>query len=209
MIKVVIFDFDGTLVQSRDLAIRLFNHFADKYGYNKMKEGEIKYLATLSIKDRLKLLGCPIYKLPFLLVDMKKKYKQDVIHLDIVPGIQDVLNRLKQDGIKIGILSSNTKENVMFWLDTHQIKYFDFIHTASNLFGKDKAINGILHQYNIPKNEVLYVGDEVRDAEACRKVGVSFMAVTWGFDAEDLLAMGKPEFLIHHPQDILGVVRSV
>ncbi|XEC93728.1 HAD-IA family hydrolase [Paenibacillus tarimensis] len=209
MFRVVIFDFDGTLVQSRDLAIRLFNHFADKYRYRTMKEGDIQHLATLSIKNRLKLLGCPMYKLPMLLIDMKKKYRQDVIGLDAVSGIQDVLIRIKQQGIAIGILSSNNAENIHSFLELNDLKLFDFVFTASNLFGKDKAISRLMKDKGISNLEMLYIGDEIRDVEACKKMNVPCAAVTWGFDAEDLLAKGNPEFLIHHPEDILEVVRSV
>lgn len=208
-LKYIVFDFDGTLVQTRELAIRLFNFFADKYGYRKMEDGDMEYLASLPIKKRLRRLGCPLYKLPLLLVDVKKKYKQDVIGLRMDPEIGDMLIRLKQTGLKIGILSSNTEENITFWLDNHQVDVFDFICTGGNLFGKHKAIKNILKRFGIQKDEMLYVGDEVRDAEACLKVGVPFIAVSWGFDSAELLLKGKPAAVAHQPSELDEIIERL
>jgi phosphoglycolate phosphatase len=178
MLKAVIFDFDGTLVYSKPLAIQLFNDFADKYGYRKISDDEVEYLSTLSISNRLKALKCPMYKLPMLLIDMKKKYKRDVVTLGSVAGIREALGELKKRGVTIGIISSNCEENIRSFLELNQIDAFDFVFTASNIFGKDKAILRLMKEKGISSSEILYVGDELRDIEACNKIHVPCVAVT-------------------------------
>lgn len=208
MYKVIIFDFNGTLVQSKYLVVKLMNDLAGKYGYEKIKDEDIEYLASLSIRERLKVMKCPIYKLPLLVADVKKKYKDDVIHLDIVPGIRDVLSEIKVQGTTIGILSSNSEDNIQKFLGIHDISMFDFIYTASNIFGKEKALRKLLKERGISKDEVLYIGDELRDAEACMNSGIACAMVTWGYDAEELLLQGKPNFLIHEPKELYHILAS-
>lgn len=208
MYKVIIFDFNGTLVQSKYLVVKLMNDLAGKYGYEKIKDEDIEYLASLSIRERLKVMKCPIYKLPLLVADVKKKYKDDVIHLDIVPGIRDVLSEIKVQGTTIGILSSNSEDNIRKFLGIHDISMFDFIYTASNIFGKEKALRKLLKERGISKDEVLYIGDELRDAEACMNSGIACAMVTWGYDAEELLLQGKPNFLIHEPKELYQILAS-
>jgi phosphoglycolate phosphatase len=207
MFKTVIFDFDGTLVYSRPLAIQLFNDFADKYGYRKISDDEVEYLSRLSISNRLKALKCPMYKLPGLLIDMKKKYKRDVVTLGSVAGIREVLEDLKKDGVTIGILSSNYEENIRSFLELNQIDTFDFIFTASNIFGKDKAILRLIKEKGISLGEILYVGDELRDIEACNKIHVPCMAVTWGFEAQELLVSANPQYIVHEPAEICNIIQ--
>ncbi|MGM1046231.1 MAG: HAD-IA family hydrolase [Bacillota bacterium] len=209
MYKVLIFDFNGTLVQSKYLVVKLMNDLADKYGYEKIKDEDIEHLASLSIRERLKVMKCPIYKLPMLVADVKKKYKDDVIDLDIVPGIRDVLSGVKSQGMTMGILSSNSEDNIQKFLGIHDSQMFDFVYTASNIFGKEKALRKLLKERGISKDEVLYIGDELRDAEACRNTGIACAMVTWGYDAEELLIQGKPTYLIHEPEELYQIVASV
>ncbi|WP_422659575.1 HAD-IA family hydrolase [Paenibacillus sp. EC2-1] len=208
MYKVIIFDFNGTLVQSKYLVVKLMNDLAGKYGYEKIKDEDIEHLASLSIRERLKVMKCPIYKLPMLVADVKKKYKDDVVHLDIVPGIRDVLSEIKVQGTTIGILSSNSEDNIQKFLGIHDISIFDFIYTASNIFGKEKALRKLLKERGISKDEVLYIGDELRDAEACMNSGIACAMVTWGYDAEELLLQGKPNFLVHEPKELYHILAS-
>lgn len=208
MYKVIIFDFNGTLVQSKYLVVKLMNDLAGKYRYEKIKDEDIEYLASLSIRERLKVMKCPIYKLPLLVADVKKKYKDDVVHLDIVPGIRDVLSEIKVQGTTIGILSSNSEDNIRKFLGIHDLSMFDFIYTASNIFGKEKALRKLLKERGISKDEVLYIGDELRDAEACMNSGIACVMVTWGYDAEELLLRGKPNFLIHEPKELYQILAS-
>jgi phosphoglycolate phosphatase len=52
----------------------------------------------------------------------------------------------------------------------------------------------------------LYVGDEVRDIQACKKSFVKIIAVTWGFDIPDVLKSHNPDFLVSTPKEILDII---
>lgn len=203
----LIFDFDGTIVQSKILAIQLFNELSEKYGGRKINKDDIAYLSDLSVPDRLRALNVPLHKLPALILEGKREYNRAAVGLQPVEGIRDLLFGLKDNGYTLGILSSNTTENIQRFLDSYGLTVFDFVHSATNLFGKHKAITNMARKLQIDRNQMLYVGDELRDIQACKKIGVNIVAVTWGFDSAALLAAAKPDFLCHSPEALADLLR--
>jgi phosphoglycolate phosphatase len=63
-------------------------------------------------------------------------------------------------------------------------------------------------KFQIDRNQMLYVGDELRDVQACKKIGVKIAAVTWGFDSAPLLAASKPDLLCHSPAAFADLLRA-
>ena len=124
----------------------------------------------------------------------------------IFPQIKYLLLKLKQKKFKLGILSSNSKENIENFLKANDLLIFDFIHSEKNLFGKGKALKSLLKKYNLKKEETVYIGDEVRDIDACRENGIKIISVTWGFNKNEILQLNRPDYLVNRPQEILKIV---
>jgi hypothetical protein len=70
MIKHVIFDFDGTIVDSISLSIELFNELAIKYKFNKIVNDELEYLRSLSFMERCRAVKVPLYRIPMLGIEI-------------------------------------------------------------------------------------------------------------------------------------------
>lgn len=140
MIKHVIFDFDGTIVESRYLTVELLNELAPKYRLRKIKESEYEHLRSLSIPQRCKAINLPFYKLPMLKMELTQKYRRAAASLETISGIKEVLGKLKAGGMALSIISSNSAENINTFLTHNKINFFDNIISSSGLFGKDKAI---------------------------------------------------------------------
>ena len=106
-----------------------------------------------------------------------------------------------------GILTSNSSENVELFLKHHGLDdLFQFISSKSKLSGKAKHLKSILRTFSLEKEEILYVGDEIRDIKACQKVGIPIAAVTWGLNAKDALAANNPEYLFDDPQELRDLI---
>ena len=86
MIKYVLFDFDGTLVDSREAFITAFNHLAHKYNFKKIEPANIDHLKGLSMIDRFRFLNVPLYKLPFLTKAFLSLYKSEVGSISLIAG---------------------------------------------------------------------------------------------------------------------------
>ncbi|NGY75793.1 HAD hydrolase-like protein [Bacillus megaterium] len=71
MSKVILFNFNGTIVDTKFLAIDIFNEIASKQGYEKINKEKVPYLSTLSIRERCKVLNVPIHKMPLIGMSIK------------------------------------------------------------------------------------------------------------------------------------------
>ena len=122
------------------------------------------------------------------------------------PGVRDVLCNLKDRGYQLYVLSSNSIENIRYFLKQHDMNVFAGITTSPGLFGKHRTLAKLLHRNQISRQEALYVGDELRDINACRTTGIRVLSVTWGYDSASLLASGKPDFLASSPSEITEIL---
>lgn len=208
MTKTIIFDFDETLVNSRDVLIRLYNELAVKYNFKKFKESDIPHFTGISIRERCKLMNVPFHKLPLLVYEAHKDYRNYLHSVDIKKGIAEVLYKLKEYGFILGIISSNATSNIKEFLHRNNLDIFKNIYSARNLFGKHYAINAFLKKYYLKKEDTLYIGDEVRDIISCKKSGVKIIAVTWGLDSIHLLQKEKPDFIANNPNEIIEIVNK-
>ena len=73
--KYIVFDFDGTLVDSQNIFVPIYNQLAEKHGYKTVKEDEIEHLRKLTMPERCKQLNVPLYKLPILALEFYKLYQ--------------------------------------------------------------------------------------------------------------------------------------
>jgi phosphoglycolate phosphatase len=121
-------------------------------------------------------------------------------------GMLPALQSLRERGVRVGILTSNNRDNVDNFLARHPELSFDFISTDSGLFSKHVLLERLLATHSLALADTCYVGDEVRDVEAARALGMRAVAVTWGFSSSQLLAACNPDHLIADPGELLSLV---
>ncbi len=205
MKKTIIFGFDGTIVDSRDIVIELYNTLADKKNFKKINQLNVEFLSGLPLLERCKALNIPTPKIPYIAFYIKKHYEKILCSLNIQVGIIDVLNKLKENGFEICIISSNFKETIKEYLEINNINIFNAIYSSKNIFGKHHVINRFLKKYNLDRKDVLYVGGEVRDIISCKKIGVKIASVLWGWDSCELLSKEKPDFIANNPAELIDI----
>lgn len=209
-VKVIIFDFDGTIANTLNAIVDIVNNLSDEYGYKKTNPEELEFLRTLKPLQIIQYSGISIFKLPSLVRKVKSSLSKEIQEINMVTGLKEVLLKLKNQGNQLGIITSNSKENVVLFLEANGLQQvFDFIYSGAPLIGKSKVINSFLKKEHKNPEEVIYVGDETRDIDAARKSHVKIMAVSWGFNSRTALAEQQPDFLIEQPNEILEVIASL
>ena len=204
--KLIIFDFDGTLADTLGALLRISNRLAPEFGYPQIGDEQFASLKYLSSWEIIKLSKVALWKLPFLIKRVKEEFPKEVRNVRLFPGVIELLNTLKMQGYRLGIVSSNAEQNIRSLLGQNQIEHlFDFVTTAST-FGKGKAIGKLLKQYKCPKSDAIYIGDEIRDIQAARSIEIRVVAVGWGFNAPTALIDRQPDLLITKPLALINAL---
>lgn len=201
-IKLILFDFDGTISDSHDVALEIYNSLAVKFGFRTVVEEDLVALKSKSSKEALKYLGVSYFKLPFVLREARQKFQTRIETLEPIHGIENVLLDLKSKSYQLGILTSNSKENVSRFLQKNDLELFQFLRTGVSVFGKTRVMKNLLREAKLSPEEVIYVGDETRDIEAAKSAGIKVISVTWGFSARDILLSQKPDFVLDRPSQL-------
>ncbi len=205
--KNIIFDFDGTIADSFDYILEMFEGwYPDKKHYSRK---EIDGLKSMSIPMIAETLGINRWKLPFLVIKGRRQMSRQLDKIELIKGIDKVIEKLKQNNLNLFIASSNSTKNINEYLKSHNLDiYFSQVHGDISLFNKSNAIKKILDKNNLKPEETIYVGDEVRDIKAAKKAGIKICSVSYGFNSSELLELQKPDYLVNESQDILKVILS-
>jgi phosphoglycolate phosphatase len=202
-VRTLIFDFDGTLANSLDATLRVANELAPEFGYRPAEAHEIEALRGASYRSIAAQLGIAWHKIPLIATRVRKELASKVSDMATFDGLPQVLLELRSRGLQLGVLTSNDISNVERFFSARGLTCFDFITSSSSVWGKERRLKSLLRSRRLGAHEVAYVGDEVRDIEATKPLGVSMIAVSWGYTSRAFLAQHAPDFIVDTPWELL------
>ncbi len=209
MYKHIVFDFDGTLADSANVALKVYNDMADEYNYKKLTMDEYRNLSKLPINDRFKAIGVPYYK-PWIILKLikeaKGRYAKLLNSINLFDQIEEVLRELNKKGYIISIISTNSRENILNFLREKSLDFVNEVYSSKGLYGKVDVLKKYIKKHQIEKNDLLYVADELRDLKVCKKLNIDILSVSWGFDSYELLKEYSPTYLVSKVYDMLEVI---
>lgn len=205
-IKAVIFDFDGTLSNSGDWFLTVVDHLAKRFNFRHVDDGEVEMLRHKTTREVIGYLGISRWKLPLIARYVRKLVAQNTHEIALFPGTGAMLEQLADSGIRMALVTSNAEANARAILGPVNAARFEFYAAGSSLFGKAPKFRKVLKQMRVRPHEVLSVGDETRDVDAAREVGMRTGAVLWGYAAEEALTALEPDVLFRSHQELLSFV---
>ncbi|MBI4973175.1 HAD-IA family hydrolase [Candidatus Roizmanbacteria bacterium] len=206
--KSILFDFDGTIADSIPWIFKEINNHASEYGFEPIPSEKFEALRSSTLPELVKQFNISLFKLPFFIAMMRREVKKDIDKMGLCAGMKELLLALQKKGYRMGVVSSSPKENIEAFLLRHDLKIFEFIHSELNIFGKSAALEGVMREHNMKKEETIYVGDEIRDIEACKAIELDVISVTWGFSDEEGLRKHGATHLAKKPEDIAIIANS-
>ena len=138
----------------------------------------------------------------------KKELHNGMSTIHPIPGMKHILAELKKLHVHMGIVSSNSIDNINKFLENHSLHIFDFIHPTSKIWSKNTSLKNLIIQKGYRLEDILYVGDEIRDIVAAKKLGIKVAAVTWGYNSAQSLKKHKPHYLIENPENLLTLCQK-
>lgn len=192
--KLVIFDFDGTIADTFPWVLDNLSYLAYKYDLPEPTHSEIDHFRGFHITQVIKQLKVPGWKIPLISKDIQSRMHAQIEKISLFKGVPEMFQKLHEHGISVGIASSNSKPNIEKVIGPEIAKIIDYFDCGISLTGKDKKLTKILSNSGITVQHSLYVGDEIRDIEATKRINMPFGAVSWGYaKVEALQALGPHE----------------
>lgn len=201
--KCIIFDFDGTIADSMPLVVDIARGLLPNVN---LSDASIAHLRNLPPKQIIKASKLSYVKIPRMLVRGKRILSKRLDEIPIADSLDKTISRLHDQDYKLYVVSSNSETNIRLFLDKYHIKhYFRAIYGNVGLFSKAQTLKKVIRWQKLSPDECLYVGDEVRDIEAAKKVGIKVAAVTWGFSGKKILKSYNPDFLVNNPDELIKI----
>jgi phosphoglycolate phosphatase-like HAD superfamily hydrolase len=204
---IAIFDFDGTLVDTLDIYIKIFEKLTKRpQPFEKEEIERLRGMTALRIARELRIRP---WRVSWLLVRGRALMRRRMLEVEVFPGIEAMLKNLDEAGIPMFIMSTSSPGNIQKLLKARGMdRYFQHIYGNVGVFGKAKMLRKILEKNKLAAEDVFYIGDEARDIEATKRVGIRGIAVAWGFNSPELLERHRPFALVRSPKELEALIKK-
>ena len=211
--KAVIFDLDGTLLNTLEDLTDAVNHVMRQFNYPEHTIEEIRSFVGNGIKlliERSLPYGKDNPEFDKVFSEFKSYYTSHCqIKTRPYDGIMELISSLKEQGYKLAIVSNKNQSAVT---ELNNIYFSDYISTA---IGEKEGVRKkpapdtvikALSELGISSDDAVYVGDSDVDRETAKNSDMDCISVTWGFRERKLLESLKPYAIIDKPAELLNYV---
>jgi len=211
MIKGVVFDFDGTLVDSMKLVFEALNVILRRKGLPEIEAGLLGGMAGLPLREIISgKMHLPEDDLREIEKDVFDAYSEFCkSSCQLLPSAENTLKGLKSMGLKLGVLTTTPRKPLESVVKRFALQgYFDIMLAMEDAKNKPNpdGLEQIIREFGISKDECLYVGDSPIDVLTGKAAGVRTIAVTTGITTLEQLKEKAPDAIITDLQQLLTYV---
>lgn len=214
MKKAIIFDLDGTLLNTIKDINTSINITLSDYGFNKISIKKTKLNVGYGSKELVRRVipKNTTADIKLKLTNRYLKVYDEVSGRYTKPyrGILKVVETLKNSGYKLAI-ASNKSDHLVKELNEQLFKgLFDIaVGTRKGVLSKPhpQMINNVLKELDVSASDAIYIGDTEVDIRTANNAKLDVVAVTWGFRDEDSLRKLHPNYTISRPSQLLKILK--
>ena len=201
MLCAVLFDFDGTLVDTTEMIHQSMRHATSSVlGRDDLPRETLLANVGRPLPRQMELLDAE--KAELLLEAYRSHHEEhhDAL-IDKFPGVEESLSRLQAAGIKAAVVTSKRRPSVEMALKNYPglrivvDRFVTLEDTDEHKPHPEPLLRG-LELLGVPKERAAYVGDSPFDVEAAKAADLTSVAVSWGAFSEDRLREAEPDYLV-------------
>ncbi len=207
----VIFDLDGTLINTIPDIAHVVNSVLGKAGIKTKTETEICSCVGFGVEHLLHSLGVPEHLNSALTQQVTDGYSRiGNSEASLYPGVVNMINEISEAGLRIFVLSNKPQEGLEKSVSDH-LSFADFLDARGSLPGKPAkpspdTMLQMLSCYKADHNSTLMVGDGEPDIQVSRAAGVDCLSVLWGFRTRELLEKAGANMFATTPRDVVNYI---
>ncbi len=184
-IELIIWDWNGTLLNDVDYCVTCINDVLTKYGYKNISVEKYREIFTFPIKDYYRRLGFDFSKHSFEQVGKEfiDLYNENLHKTSLQPNSLDVIKHFSKLDKKQIVISAREHNSLIEDLKNFGLfEYFDYAHGISNIYGESKMnlFENYLENNKISVSKVLLIGDTTHDFDIASKLGLNFIQLSAG-----------------------------
>lgn len=201
-LAAALFDFDGTLVDTTEMIYQGMRHATTSVlGRDDFTREQLLANVGQPLPRQMEVLDAE--KAELLLDSYRAHHEEN--HDDLIgefPGIAESLQRLRDAGIRVAVVTSKRRRSVEMalealpGLDLVVDRFVTLEDTTEHKPDPEPLLKGLELVGNVPKEEAVYVGDSPFDVQAAKAAGLRSVAVSWGAFSEDTLRQAEPDHLV-------------
>lgn len=210
-IRTLLFDFDGTLLDTNELIIQTFKAVLDENFAGRYEREDILHFIGPSLEQTFTMLA------PERVEELTGKYRalNKIMHDELVEeydGVSETLRLLKARGMKMAIVSTKRNATIRRGLELMGVSdVFDEIISLDEVKHPKPDPEPILlalERLGVSAEEALMIGDNSHDIEGGKNAGVRTAGVAWSIKGEAFLAGFEPDYMLQHISDLLELTKE-
>lgn len=210
MITTVLFDLDGTIIDTNELIIQSFLHSLAGVTEEPLTRETIIVNMGRSLTEQMRLFAARED-----VTDLITKYREFNVsrHDEMVrefPGVKDTLSKLRQRGLRLAVVTSKVRLTTEMGLKLCGLRdLMDTVVTVDDVLKPKPDPEGIrkaLAELGAEPGQAIMVGDSHYDIEAAHGAGVLSVGVAWSLKGEAYLRQFRPDYIIQRMEELLEVV---
>lgn len=207
-INTVLFDLDGTVIDTNKLITHSFVYTFEQYGLTFTEEEILTFNGPPLIDTFTKINPEKADEMVATYREHNMKHHDD--YVTVYPNVIETLETLKKRGKKLAIVTAKMRSGAIHGLEVTGLKrYFDEIVTVDDVVNPKphaEPVEKAMHALNGERDSTIMIGDNYHDIRSGQNAGVQTAGVAWSIKGRDFLESLNPTYMIEDMKDLLPIV---
>lgn len=207
--NTVLFDLDGTLLDTNELIISSFLHTLEQFHPGEYAREDVFQFMGPSLKETFGSINPERAEEMISTYVTHNRAKHDEL-VEVFDGVYETVKKLHENGFKLAIVTTKMRKTVNMGLELSKLTpFFPVVVTfedVSNTKPHPEPLQLALNKLGATADEAIMVGDNHHDIDGGKNAGVDTVGVAWSVKGKEHLATYSPDFIIDSMDELLSIV---